>query len=372
LSIGPAHVFATADAVGGVWTYAMDLAAAVAGRGIRTTLALHGPAPEAALRRQAAAIPLLRLVETGLPLDWTARTAEELLDAARALRRLAVASGADVVQLNSPVFAATAPYPMPLVGAVHSSLATWWHAVRDDPLPADLVWRTELLRAGMLACDALIAPSAAFADAVARIHHVDLPRVVHNGRATVPCPSRAERRRLVLTAGRLWDLGKNLAVLDRAAALIDAPLLAVGPLQGPNGERIALRHAQALGPRPSAALRALLAQAPIFASAALYEPFGLGVLEAAMAGCALVLSDTPTFRELWHGAAAFVAPRDAHGVAEVLQRLLDRPAEVLRLAAAARRRAASLTVAAMAEGTLEVYGAAASRHRQRAPAGAAA
>ena len=40
---------------------------------------------------------------------------------------------------------------------------------------------------------------------------------------------------------------------------------------------------------------------------ALYEPFGLAVLEAAQAGCALVLSDIPTFRELWDGAALFVA-----------------------------------------------------------------
>ena len=42
-----------------------------------------------------------------------------------------------------------------------------------------------------------------------------------------------------------------------------------------------------------------------------YEPFGLAVLEAAQAGMRLVLSDIPSFRELWDGAATFVASRRA-------------------------------------------------------------
>ena len=30
-----------------------------------------------------------------------------------------------------------------------------------------------------------------------------------------------------------------------------------------------------------------------------YEPFGLSILEAALSGCALVLGDLPSLRELW-------------------------------------------------------------------------
>ncbi|HEX8375447.1 MAG TPA: hypothetical protein VF606_09745, partial [Geminicoccaceae bacterium] len=40
------HVLMTTDAVGGVWTYSLDLAAALATRGVRTTLAVLGPAPD--------------------------------------------------------------------------------------------------------------------------------------------------------------------------------------------------------------------------------------------------------------------------------------------------------------------------------------
>jgi glycosyltransferase involved in cell wall biosynthesis len=371
LKIPVQHVFATVDAVGGVWTYALDLAAAMAQRGIRTTLAVQGPAPSETQRSQATAIPDLELTEVGLPLDWTAATPDEMLDAAKALRELAAESGADIVHLNSPAFA-TERYAVPVVGIIHSSLATWWKAVRRGPLPEDFIWRTRMLGAGLAACDAVIAPSAAFADVVARVHDVGLPFVVHNGRACETATEGSDRQRIVVTSGRLWDPGKNATLLDGAAALIDAPLLAIGPLDGPNGERIVLRHARILGARSSADLREILATAPVFVSAALYEPFGLGVLEAAMAGCALVLSDIPTFRELWHGAAVFTPPQDVQGFARALQTLIDRPKDAERLGAKARQRAASLTVEAMAQGTLYVYGAAAFRYRQRIVTGAAA
>jgi glycosyltransferase involved in cell wall biosynthesis len=67
-----------------------------------------------------------------------------------------------------------------------------------------------------------------------------------------------------------------------------------------------------------AALIETMRCASVLASPAVYEPFGLTVLEAATVGCALVLSDIPTFRELWDGAALFVEPRDGDAWQAVL------------------------------------------------------
>ena len=77
------QVLMTADAVGGVWTYALDLAAGLAERGVDLTLAVLGPTPSEDQRAAAASIPGLRLVETGLPLDWTAATRAEIAEAGR-------------------------------------------------------------------------------------------------------------------------------------------------------------------------------------------------------------------------------------------------------------------------------------------------
>ncbi len=87
-------------------------------------------------------------------------------------------------------------------------------------------------------------------------------------------------------------------------------MLAAGPTAGPDGQRVGLANAFALGAIDAAEMRRRLARAGVFVSLAAYEPFGLAVLEAALSGCALVLSDIPTFRELWGEVALFVASDD--------------------------------------------------------------
>ena len=119
-----------------------------------------------------------------------------------------------------------------------------------ERLPADFRWRTELTAQGLSAADAVIAPTAAFAEAVAATYGLrDVPATVHNGRSPpVPTSQRTEApARFVLASGRLWDEGKNIAALDRAAARIAAPVLAAGPLRAPHGGTVELRHARPLG-----------------------------------------------------------------------------------------------------------------------------
>jgi len=350
----PPRVLMTTDAVGGVWTYSIDLALGLARRGVQTTLVVIGPSPSADQVAQAQAVPNLDLVDTCLPLDWMAREPAEILEVGAAVRGLARGARADIIHLNSPALAAEAGFSAPVIGACHSCLATWWGAVKDGPMPSDFRWRSQVLWQGMLGCDALVAPTAAFAAETGSAYELPRPFVVHNGRAA-PSPVMAARQRMVFTSGRLWDEGKNIAVLDQAAGLIDAPLQAAGPLQGPSGGPVVLSHAQALGRLPSHEIGRWLARAPIFASAALYEPFGLGVLEAAQAGCALVLSDIPTFRELWDGAAVFCDPYDAQAFADAFRELLAEPAVALRLGEQARARSLRYTVDGMADGVLSLY-----------------
>jgi glycosyltransferase involved in cell wall biosynthesis len=219
-------------------------------------------------------------------------------------------------------------------------------------MPADFRWRTGALRRGLAACDALVAPTAEFAAATARTHGVPLPFVVHNGRHAAARTSR--RDPFIFTSGRLWDEGKNARVLDEAAGLAGIKLYAAGPLAGP-GCALVPQHLSPLGRLPAQDVEDWLSRAPVYASAALYEPFGLGVLEAAQAGCALVLSDVPTFRELWEGAALFLDPRRADGFAAAFERLLADEIETRRLGTLAKARAKRFTVESMTRGVLGVY-----------------
>jgi glycogen(starch) synthase len=352
----PTRVLMTTDAVGGVWTYAVDLARDLATAGVATTLAVLGPRPSQAQRRDADAVEGLELVETGLALDWMAAGPAEIEAAASGIRGLARETGADLIHLNSPALAICGVGDAPVLGVCHSCLATWWGAVKQGPMPEDFRWRTDVLRRGMAACDELVAPTAAFADATAAAHKVRRPRVVHNGRTPFTPPITRAREKVIFTSGRLWDEGKNIAVLDAAAGLAGVELRAAGSQQGPTGQNsITLAHAKGLGLRSADEVARELAGSAIYATSALYEPFGLGVLEAAEAGCALVLSDIPTFRELWDGAAIFVQPNDPEAFARVFLRLTADPAILDDLARAARARAAAYSVSAMTRGVLQVY-----------------
>ena len=338
----------TADAVGGVWSYARDLARGLAARGVEMTLAVLGPAPET-----VEAIPGVDVQITGLPLDWLADTPDEVTRAGEAIAALAARIGADVVHLNSPALA-VARFAQPVLGACHSCLATWWEAVRGGAPPADFTWRTDLLARGYARCDALVAPTRAFAHATVRSYALPrAPHVVHNGRRTWPRGDRAGN--FAFTAGRLWDEGKDLTTLDRAAARLDVPVLAAGPTRGPNGAEVTLPNLRLLGNLDPPTLRGWLSRGPVFVSAARYEPFGLAVLEAAQAGCALVLSEIETFRELWDGAAIFVPPGDDDGFARAVAALLRDRERRVQLRVAALERARRYTVEAMVEGVHAIH-----------------
>jgi glycosyltransferase involved in cell wall biosynthesis len=351
----PLRLFMTADAVGGVWQYALDLTRGLTRRGIETTLAVLGPEPTPDQARAAEEAGVAALIATDLPLDWTAESRTELERAGREVARLAAQCAADIVHLNSAALCGVAQFSVPVVGVCHSCVATWWHTVRSGPLPEEFVWRTELLREGYRAAAALTAPTEAFAEATARTYRLPrAPTVVRNGRAPAAVAKR-DAQPFAFTAGRLWDEGKNLAALDRAAARLAIPIEAAGPTEGPNGARIGLSNLRLLGRLSDAQLAERLACRPVFVSVAKYEPFGLAVLEAAQAGCALVLSDIASFRELWDGAAFFVDADDDPAIASALQSLLADPQGRTALGESARARAENYSVEAMVGGLMAVY-----------------
>jgi glycosyltransferase involved in cell wall biosynthesis len=128
-----------------------------------------------------------------------------------------------------------------------------------------------------------------------------------------------------------------------------------GSAQHPEGGRVVPAGVQCLGELPREALAREFAGASIYALPARYEPFGLSVLEAALSGCALVLGDIPSLREVWGDAAAYVPPDDHAALRFTLQRLVAQPAERARLAQAAMLRAQLFTPARMAGGYLATY-----------------
>lgn len=353
---GVRHVLMTADAVGGVWAYAVDLGAALVHRGVRVTVALMGPPPTKAQRLDAERHGLA-LLERPCRLEWmddpwddVARAGEWLLALERTVRP-------DVVHLNGYCHAALA-WAAPAIVVAHSCVGSWWRAVHGCKPPASWDrYRAEVTR-GLQSARLVIAPTAAMLDAIEEEYGgVANGRVIANGRAGQPANGpRAGKEPIVLAAARLWDEAKNVRALCAVAPELPWKVCVAGDARAPEGSQPAsIEHVEPLGRLQPDQLADWLARAAIYALPARYEPFGLSVLEAAVAGCALVLGDIRSLRENWEGAAVFVPPDDRPALARALRALIEDTRRREALAAAAKERAREFTAAKMADGYLEAY-----------------
>jgi glycosyltransferase involved in cell wall biosynthesis len=310
----------TADTVGGVWTYVMELARGLARHGVRTTVATMGPLPSDGQRREAESIPGLALYTSEYKLEWMENPWEEVDRAGDWLLGLAERVRPDVVHLNGFCHAQL-PWPAPVMVVCHSDVLSWWQAVKGEAAPAD-EWReyAERVGAGLRSAGLVVAPTAA-ALAEAEYHYgpFEAARVIHNGRSTTDLYPGAKRN-LVFSAGRFWDDAKNIKALAAVAPNLNWPTYIAGDLSG-GTDRPRSPSLNFLGRLCGSAIGAWYSRAAIYALPAKYEPFGLSALEAALSGCALVLGDIPSLRELWDGAAVFVDPDDHKGLAEAINAL---------------------------------------------------
>jgi glycogen synthase len=348
------RILLTADTVGGVWDHAVTLARALDAGGHEVLLAVIGDPRGPRLAHVPRGV---QVVWRSYRLEWMQDATDDVRAAGEWLSGLAHAWLPDVVHLNQMAYAVHA-FPAPVLVVAHSDVVSWWSEVMDRPPPPEQARYAAWVRAGLAAADVVAAPSAYQAALVERHLGIREVRVVHNGVAA-PEVAPGGREPITLGVGRAWDVGKGIDVLDAAAGRLDGdgfPVHVVGDLVGPGGERFQPRHATAHGRVERAEVDAWMGRASIFVSASRYEPFGLGPLEAALHGCALVLSDIGSYRELWDGCAAFFPCGDAAALADTLRALAaDRPRRE-RLASAARKRALRrYTDAPMARAYVELY-----------------
>jgi phosphatidylinositol alpha-mannosyltransferase len=137
------------------------------------------------------------------------------------------------------------------------------------------------------------------------------------------------------------DPRKGLSVLLEAwpavrARVPEAELLVMGADRPPG-----ISGVHFTGPVSGGEKRRLLASSRVFVAPNLGgESFGIVVVEAMAAGCAVVVSDLPAFVEVTGDAAVSVPAGDPGALADAVASLLLDPSESRRLSAASRRRAA--------------------------------
>lgn len=358
------RILMTADAVGGVWAYTIQLAQSLAESGVQVLVATMGPGPAPEQRREIAAIPGASLRVSDFKLEWMENPWPDVDRAGDWLLRLQGDFHADLVHLNGYAHGAL-DWKVPAVVVAHSCVLSWWESVKGAAAPAEL-WRVyrDRVTAGLNAADHVVAPTDFMLGCIRRFYArtSDLS-VIANGRNPRLFRNARLKEPFIATAGRLWDQAKNIAALDSIARDLAWPVHVAGNANAPEGRSAVspLKSCTSLGHLDSQSFADFLSRAAICCLPARYEPFGLCALEAALSGCALVLGDIPSLREIWDGAALFVYPEDHRTIAVTLNNLIRAPKRREELARAAHMRAQSFTAQRMAEKYLSLYRSLAAR-----------
>jgi phosphatidylinositol alpha-mannosyltransferase len=252
----------------------------------------------------------------------------------RSVRRTRQAlTGADVVHLHEPFapltsVAALFRSPTPIVGTFHASPTPRLGRVYDAASP--------LLRRVARRLTRTTAVSERAAHAVRKI--VPDARIIPNGVDTADYRREADRvPHRVLFIGR-DDHRKGLSVLLEAWPKVLAEVEAELWVLGADGSAPGVRY---LGQVDEEAKRAALSEAAILCSPNLAgESFGIVTLEGMAAGCAVIASDLPAFRQLVGDAGVLVPIGDAGALAAALVTLVREPGWARRLGEMAQQAAA--------------------------------
>lgn len=352
----PTKILMTADTVGGVWTYALDLVRGLAPFGTHVALATMGAPLQAHQWQAAQALPNLTIHESTYKLEWMDDPWDEVAEAGEWLLHLADQVQPDLIHLNGMAHGSL-PWQQPVLVVVHSCVLSWWQAVKGEEAPAALDTYRNLVRQGLRAAAVVVAPTQAMLQEVERLYGPFRQQtVVCNGRDPQQFRPAAIKEPFIFGMGRVWDEAKNLALLAQVAAELPWPVYLAGDAWHPvTGQLLELPNVHFLGPLPAAAVKEWLARASIYALPARYEPFGLSVLEAALAGCALVVGDIASLREVWGNAATYVPPDDAQALQTTLLALIADESARACSGARATKQAQQYSLDRMAEGYRQLY-----------------
>lgn len=350
----------TADTIGGVWQYALELARGLISRGDQVALATMGAQLTLQQRRELDGIRGLALYPSTFKLAWMDSPWADVERSNDWIRSVAAQVRPDIVHLNDYSHGAL-DWKVPAVVTGHSCVLSWWQAVHGADAPPEWNRYRDSVRQGLQGADLVVSPTRAMLAQLQRLYGpLEATRVISNGRTPVrrmPAWRGTPRARapMILAAGRLWDEAKNIGALAAVAPRLPWPVCVAGDQRHPDGGEVSLDNVRLLGRLGSDQLASWYSRAAIYALPARYEPFGLSALEAAQGGCALVLGDIPSLREVWGDAALFVPPDDPEALAATLLELIAQPELCMRYARRARRRATRYGPRAMVDQYRRAY-----------------
>lgn len=348
-------ILMTTDTVGGVWTYSMELCQALRSQGVFVHLAAMGNWPSQAQQEEAAALDNVLLYKSDYKLEWMQDPWEDVEQAEKWLNSIYHTVQPDIIHFNNYAHRRE-EWSCPTVTVFHSCVNTWWQAVKGTAAPASWDKYNRLVADSLNSSNMVVAPTNAILTKAVSTHQINTDTtVIYNGKKKKAQRENA-REDFILCMGRIWDEAKNLRSLSGIAKDLPWPVYVVGNNINPNtGEAVVIENVRFLGELPQEEAEEWMQRASIFVSPTKYEPFGLAILEAAAAGCALVLNELETLTELWHDVAIFFNQENRAEAKKLILQLIENESFREELGKKAQERALNFSAEKMAGSYMELY-----------------
>ncbi|MCC9135513.1 glycosyltransferase family 4 protein [Pontibacter silvestris] len=351
----PSKILMTADTVGGVWTYTLELVRALEPFGTKVHLATMGAPLSESQWEQVEGISNLTIYESNYKLEWMENPWEDVEKAGQWLLQLKEEIQPELVHLNNMTHGSL-NWGVPVTVVVHSCVMSWWRAVKGEDAPKEWNKYQEMVKQGLQAADMVVAPTQAMMRQAEELYGpFKQSTVIYNGRGQYGFQF-GKKEPFVFSMGRVWDEAKNISMLAHIASELPWPVYIAGDEVHPaTGKAVELENVHFLGQLSEKEVSEWLSRASIYALPAKYEPFGLTILEAAMSGCALVVGNTESLTEVWGNAARYIAPGNADELRDTILRLIEDEFSLNIMACRAVKRSHGYTSDPMAQDYDHLY-----------------
>lgn len=354
------RVVITTDTVGGVWRFTQELVAGLLDAGDAVALISFGPLPGAEQRAECAQLAgewgeSFRYVAADVSLEWMPDNEHCFEAGAAVIHQAAQQFRPDILHANQFCWGAL-DVGVPKIVTAHSDVLSWARECRGGALEESpwIARYRAMVQRGLDGADGATAPTHWMLRALGEGFKLRREiRMIPNGTDLPLVQTRGARRLQAVSAGRLWDEAKSVALLENVASPL--PLVIAGESAGGGASFLCPAGIKLLGSLDHRELLQLFHESAIYVCTSRYEPFGLAPLEAALCGCAVVARKIEPLQEVWGDAAIYF--EDADDLSALLTWLYEDQESLRKSQLRAAARAGLYTRNAMVRSYRALYSA---------------
>lgn len=347
-------ILMTACANGGIWTYTSNLVQELAKHGCEIHLAIMGQKLTSEQQFLLSEVENLSVYESLYSFEWSDRADANQDSKEQWLLNLEHKIRPDFIHLNS-ITQGAIPFSAPVITVCHSNKIALQCDGKELPTERTNAFR-ERVALSFQRSDLIVGTTKCTLDKLEALYGpIPNTALIYNGVNCLMYNYHQEKEELILSVASDTDELKAYKNLENTAPKIDWEIRVVNDATEPKEIASEFAYLKCEFQSSHNQIKKELSKASVFVQPAQANPFELPSIEAAFCGCAILVNDTASSRELWEDCAVYFDPEDPQDLQDKLKKLQDNFYWRDEMARRARNRAFHFTVETSAQNYLNIY-----------------